>query len=78
MTTQLADRICTDPNICGGRPTVRGTRMPVKNVLEYLAAGDSAQEIVSLHDWLTLEDVAACIRFAADLVDHRYTVLRAA
>ncbi len=64
MTTYLADRIAVEPEICHGKPTIRGSRMMVKTVLEYLAAGDTADDIIAYHSWLTPEDVTACIRLA--------------
>ena len=69
METSLAYRIVTDPAICGGKPTVRGSRLLVKTVLDYLAAGDSAQEIISYYDWLTPDDISACLAYAADVLD---------
>ena len=74
MTTTLADRITVDPEICHGKPTVRGSRLLVKTVLEYLAAGDSVEEVLAYHSWLTPEDVAACLCFAATLLDHQHTI----
>jgi uncharacterized protein (DUF433 family) len=70
METSLAHRIVTDPAICGGKPTVRGSRLLVKTVLDYLAAGDNAEEIISYYDWLTPDDIRACLAYAADVLDH--------
>ena len=78
MTTYLADRITVDPAVCHGKPTVLGSRMMVKTILEYLAAGDSIADIVAYHSWLTPEDVAACLRFAASMLDHRHTIKQVA
>lgn len=59
-------RITLDPEKRGGKPCIRGLRITVYDVLEYLAAGMSETEIlVDLPD-LTLEDVRACLAFAAD------------
>ena len=71
----VADRITIDPAICGGRPTIRGTRLLVQTVLEYLGAGDSAADI--LHQYPTLEpdDITACLRFAADLLTRQDILL---
>ena len=74
MTTYLADRITVNPEICHGKPTIRGSRIMVKTILEYLAAGDTPEVIIDFHSWLTLEDVTACIRFAASLMDNKYTI----
>jgi uncharacterized protein (DUF433 family) len=49
-----------------GKPCIRGMRITVSDVLEYLAAGMTAEEIVSDFPELTIEDVRACLAFAAD------------
>ncbi len=54
-----------DPAICGGQPTVRGTRVLVRTVLGYLAHGESAERIVAELPSLTTDDVRAIIAFAA-------------
>ena len=58
--------ITIEPNKCGGRPCIRGLRITVTDILEYLASGMTEDEIV--HDFpdLTREDVRACLSFAAD------------
>ncbi len=58
--------ITIEPNKCGGRPCIRGLRITVTDVLEYLASGMTEDEIV--HDFpdLTTDDVRACLAFAAD------------
>lgn len=58
-------RIAIDPAICGGRPTVAGTRMRVTDILEALASGVSEEEIVRDFPYVTLEDIRACLAFAA-------------
>jgi uncharacterized protein (DUF433 family) len=63
MTHQ--DRIVRDPQICGGEPVFRGTRVTLRTVLASLAAGDSAKEILSDFPALKTEDVQAAIEFAA-------------
>ncbi len=74
MTTYLADRITVDPEVCHGKPTIQGSRLMVKTVLEYLAAGDTPADIMAYHSWLTPEDVAACMQFAVSLMDNKYTI----
>ena len=58
-------RIVSDPAIVHGKPCVRGTRVPVSVVLENLAAGVTAEEIVRSYPSLTLEDVRACAAYAS-------------
>jgi len=59
----MDDRILIDPNICHGKPVIRGTRMPVSLVLGSLAGGMSPEDIQREYD-LTLEDIRAALRFA--------------
>lgn len=58
-------RIVRDPNICGGEPVFRGTRVTLRTVLASLAAGDSPEEILADYPTLKAEDVQAAIAFAA-------------
>lgn len=60
------DRISIDPKIRFGKPTIRGTRITVGDVLSYLAGGMSEVEIVSDFPQLTVEDIRACLEYAAD------------
>jgi uncharacterized protein (DUF433 family) len=71
-------RITVHPDLCNGHPTIRGMRITVETVLGFLSAGESREEI--LHQYPSLEpaDIDACLRFAADLMGHRYTLQRVA
>ena len=60
------DRITIEPGKRGGKPCIRGLRITVYDVLEYLAGGMSEQEILKDFPDLTLEDIRACLAFAAD------------
>ena len=60
------DRIVLNPEIRFGKPTVRGTRITVGDVLSYLAAGMSEAEILADFPVLTREDLRACLAYAAD------------
>ena len=59
-------RITIEPGKRGGKPCIRGLRITVSDVLEYLASGMSPEEIVADFPDLTLEDIKACLAFAAD------------
>ncbi len=63
---EYRDRITIEPGKRGGKPTIRGLRITVYDVLDYLAGGMTEAEIVSDFPELTPEDVKACIAFAAD------------
>lgn len=60
------DRIVIDPEIRLGKPCVRGTRITVGDVLSYLASGMSEQDIVADFPQLSVEDIRACLAFAAE------------
>lgn len=64
-TASLLNRITLDPAVCHGKPTIRGLRYPVEAILEYLAGGDSFQELLAEFPDLEREDLQACIQFAA-------------
>ena len=60
------DRIVVDPEVRFGKPTVRGTRITVGDVLSYLAGGMSEDEILADFPQLSREDLRACLAFAAE------------
>lgn len=60
------DIITIEPGARSGKPTIRGMRITVQDVLEYLAGGMTEEEILSDFPELTHEDILACIAFAAD------------
>ena len=69
-------RITVDPLVCGGRPTLRGMRIRVKDVLDLLAAGADRAEILADYPYLEADDITAVLEFAARQTDH--PVLRSA
>ena len=68
--SQLLERITSEPGKCGGRPSIRGLRVRVIDVLELLAAGLSHAQIVEELPDLELDDIKAALAFAAKRVDH--------
>lgn len=70
----LTDRITIDGNICNGKPTIRGKRIAVQTILEFLSAGDAKEDILKQYPTLVSEDIDACLRFAADLMSHQYSI----
>jgi uncharacterized protein (DUF433 family) len=58
--------ITIEPDKLSGKPCIRGTRMTVTDVLEYLAGGMTHQEVLAEFPDLTEEDIRACVAFAAD------------
>jgi uncharacterized protein (DUF433 family) len=67
----LADRISVDPEICGGRPCIRGTRVRVSDILDMISHDVSPDEIVRDYPYLDRADIAAALAYAAQAVDHR-------
>jgi uncharacterized protein (DUF433 family) len=65
-----------DPDVCNGRPVLRGTRIAVQSVLEMLAAGDSVENVVAAFPSLQREQVLACVEHAARLMGNQYSVER--
>ena len=63
----LLSRITIKPNICHGKPTVRGLRYPVVSLLELLASGMTQEEILADYEDLEAEDLLACLLYAARL-----------
>ncbi|MEY4502450.1 MAG: hypothetical protein RIS52_2340 [Pseudomonadota bacterium] len=70
MTLAGYPRIAIDHAICGGRPTVAGTRVRVSDILVMLADGASEGEIVADYPYVALEDIRACLAYAASVADH--------
>lgn len=62
-----AERITTDPNICHGKPCIRGLRYPVEMILELLSSGMTIEEILADYEDLEREDILAVLSFATRL-----------
>ena len=65
---RLMDRITADPNVLGGKPVIRGTRISVELVLDFMAAGTTVEEILASYPHVSERDVRACLAFAAHRV----------
>ena len=64
----LADRITHDPAVMGGKPCIRGMRVPVGTILGLLASGHSKERVLELYPYLEREDILAALEFAAQQV----------
>ena len=71
---QIADRITIDPDMLTGKPAIRGMRIAVYTVLDFLASGDSIEEILFHYPSLEREDIYACIRFASSVMQNNYKI----
>ncbi|MFL6232762.1 MAG: DUF433 domain-containing protein [Thermoanaerobaculia bacterium] len=63
----LLDRIVIDPEICHGKPSIRGLRYPVETILELLSSGMTTEEILADYEDLEREDILAALEFATKL-----------
>jgi uncharacterized protein (DUF433 family) len=71
----MPERITINPDICNGKPVIKGTRIAVQTVLEFLAAGDSVEEVLEEYPALTRKDVQACLDYASRLMANHYSVV---
>lgn len=60
----LLNRITILPDVCNGKPTIRGMRITAETILQYLSAGDSTEDILNAYPFLEKLDIQACIAFA--------------
>jgi uncharacterized protein (DUF433 family) len=67
----MFERIEIDPRVCGGKPVVRGTRIPVTVILDQLAAGEAWDSILRGYPELTPEDIRAALQYAKASIEHR-------
>jgi uncharacterized protein (DUF433 family) len=72
------ERISIDPAICHGQACVKGTRIPVHQVIRMLANGDSVEDLLAEYPTLAREDVMACLDYAAELAEEQVTPIPAA
>ena len=71
----MTERISIKPDVCNGRPVVRGTRIAVQTVLEFLSAGDSVEDVLEEYPKLTRADVQACLSYASRVMGNHFSVV---
>ncbi len=69
MSAEIFPRVTIDPNICFGKPTIRGMRIRVSDILSLLAGGMNADGILADYPYLEPEDITAAIAYAAKATD---------
>lgn len=69
------DRITVDPEVCGGKPCIRGMRFPVHQVLDLVAAGNSSERILRDFPDLEEEDIRQCLAYAAYLAREEWVAV---
>jgi len=70
MTT-LLDRISIDPKVCFGKPSIKGTRIWVSLILDFLASGESEAQILAAYPQLQRDDIRAALAYAAEVARER-------
>ena len=68
---RLLERISVDPNVCFGKPCIRGTRIWVSLIVDNLSEGTSEEEILAAYPSLCREDIRAALAFAAEMTRDR-------
>jgi len=72
--SNILDRITIDDKICNGKPTIRGYRITVQTILEFILAGTPEDEILAQYPLLEPDDLEACKKFALLMLDKKYTM----
>lgn len=67
----MLERISIDPRICHGQACIKGTRIPVHQILHMLANGDTVDELLEEYPSLKKEDIFACLDYAASLAEEQ-------
>jgi uncharacterized protein (DUF433 family) len=70
MTSPL-ERISIDPNVCFGKPCIKGTRIWVSLILDFLASGEPPEQILAAYPQLTADDIRAAIAYGAEVARER-------
>ena len=69
----MNERITIDANICHGQACIKGTRIPVHQIIGMLANGDTIEELLKEYPSLTRDDILACLDYAASLAEEQIT-----
>lgn len=78
MSESLLKRITINPEMAHGNPTIRNTRYTVEGILEYLAAGDTIEELLQEFTDLEKEDFQACLQYAVLNMKQKFAEINAA
>jgi uncharacterized protein (DUF433 family) len=74
----LLDRISIDPNVCFGKPCIKGSRIWVSLILDFLASGETTEQILAAYPQLTAEDIRAALAYGAEVARERIIPLPSA
>lgn len=73
----MDERISVDPNVCSGKPCIRGTRIMVKNILGMMAGGYTIDRILAAYPELVRQDIEAALEYASHVIDEEKVIARA-
>jgi len=73
----MYERITVNPKVCHGQACIRGTRIPVYQIVRMLANGDTIEELLAEYPSLERDDVIACLNYAASLAEEQVTPIEA-
>ena len=73
----MTDRISVDPEVCSGKPCIRGTRIMIKNILGMIAGGYTIEKILEAYPELTRDDITAALDYAHQVIDEEKVIPRA-
>jgi uncharacterized protein (DUF433 family) len=71
----MSDRISINPGICHGQACIKGTRIPVHQIVRMFAHGDSMEQLLGAYPTVMREDILACLDYAASLTEEQVTPL---
>jgi uncharacterized protein (DUF433 family) len=69
----ITERISIDPSVCHGQACIKGTRIPVHQIVRMLANGDRIEQLLEDYPSLATEDIYACLNYAASLAEEQIT-----
>jgi len=69
----MNERISIDPRVCHGQACIKGTRIPVYQIIRMLANGDKIEKLLEDYPSLTIEDIYSCLDYAASLAEEQIT-----
>lgn len=73
----MDSRISVDPQVCSGKPCIRGTRIMVSNILGMIAGGYTMERVLQAYPELTREDIVAALDYASQVIDEEKVIRRA-
>ncbi|MBT9159677.1 MAG: DUF433 domain-containing protein [Dehalococcoidia bacterium] len=73
----MYERISIDPRVCHGQACIKGTRIPVHQIVRMLASGDTVEDLIEEYPGLRRDDILACLDYAASLSEEQVTPIEA-